>query len=191
MSLVHIHEQILLSVHAYLPCQFISSIYARCLFVCLFVSQENRLKRVGLTSLFVCSQTNHLVKSRRDGKCWFGSVCCAVSISRRNNKYNSFARAFCKAETWNQNIPPFSFARVGWIQYWYVIVFEKFRFPPCTRKHENDVFKNSILESVLKKSAFSVTVFIGYVWTETVSATKTDTCVRGLSRMTTLERVWQ
>ena len=46
-----------------------------------------------------------------------------------------------KSRTYNHHFSPFSFPRVGWIQYWYVIVFERFRFSPSTRRKENGVFK--------------------------------------------------
>ena len=59
--------------------------------------------------------------------------------------------------------------------------FRKVPFPPSTRKHENGVFKTFHSGERFQKVAFSATVFIGYVWTEAVSAainlrfqTKTD-----------------
>ena len=55
---------------------------------------------------------------------------------------------------------------VGWIQYFIVIVFEKSRFSPSTRKEEKGVFKNCHSGERFKKVAFSAIVYTGCVWTE-------------------------
>lgn len=54
----------------------------------------------------------------------------------------------------------------GWIQYLIVIVFEKSRFSPSTRKEEKGVFKNCHSGERFKKVAFSAIVYTGCVWTE-------------------------
>ena len=64
--------------------------------------------------------------------------------------------------------PVIFFREVDWVQYCYVIFFEKYRFHPSTRKHENGVLKKFHSGERFQKVAFSVTVFIEYVWTEAV-----------------------
>ena len=46
-----------------------------------------------------------------------------------------------------------------------IVVFENLRFCPSTRKQKTGVFKNLYSLERFWKDPFSVTVFIGYVWT--------------------------
>ena len=71
---------------------------------------------------------------------------------------------------------------------YYIIVFENLRFRPSTRTPENSVFKKFHSGECFRKVPFSLILFMGCVWTETVSVKKklhfqikTDTCGQGLN----------
>ena len=65
-----------------------------------------------------------------------------------------------------------------------MVILENLPFRLSSRKGEAGVFKNLHSGGRFLKDAFSVTVFIGYVWTvgQTREKTKTDTSGQGLSR---------
>ena len=76
------------------------------------------------------------------------------------------------------------------------IVFEKFRFSPSTRTHENGVLKKLHYWERFLKVAFSVTLFIGYMWAEGVAAKKklrfqTETCCNSRPRLGVSVFVWK
>ena len=75
-----------------------------------------------------------------------------------------------------------------WIRDYYFTIFKRFRFHASTQKRLRCVFKSFHYIHRFQKVAFSVSVFVRYVWTEGESAKKTlhfqtnpYTCGRGLN----------